>query len=198
MAIFNNKNEIQQIKTEHIGKIVNLIKENLQRPFDEAIQTVIGGASSSSDPNARVRSPTERRASSARPLSTARDLAYEIPVVVKIEEWIQDALKKLSFNEIVAMANVRVKDGLAMSNDISSYTDNIRDKKSLLKMIWKHDNKKLAKAKDLEQSAYELRHQTTQARHLLPMGTIERDNRRKNMTGNSPVKKYKNNNLLYI
>lgn len=65
-------------------------------------------------------------------------------------------------------------------------------------MIWKHDNKKLAKAKDLEQSAYELRHQTTQARHLLPMGTIERDNRRKNMTGNSPVKKYKNNNLLYI
>ena len=108
--------------------------------------------------------------------------------MVKIEEWIQEALKKLSFNEIVAMANVRVKDGLAMSNDISSYTDNIRDKKSLLKMIWKHDNKKLAKAKDLEQSAYELRQQTTQARNILPMGTIERDNRRKNMTGTHQLK----------
>ena len=83
---------MQQIKTEHIGKIVNLIKENLQRPFDQAIQTVIGGASSSSDPNVGVRSPTERRASSAQPLSTARDLAYEIPVVIKLEEWTQEAL----------------------------------------------------------------------------------------------------------
>ena len=45
-----------------------------------------------------------------------------------------------------------------------------------------------AKAKDLEQSAYELRNQTTQARNILPMGTIERDNRRKNVAGNSPVK----------
>jgi len=98
-------------------------------------------------------------------------------------------IKKLSFNEIVAMVNVRVNDGLSMSKDISSYTDNIRDKKSLLKKIWYYDNKKLAKAKDLEQSAYELRNQTTQARNLLPMGTIERDNRRKNVTGNSPVKK---------
>ena len=48
---------------------------------------------------------------------------------------------------------------------------------------------KSSKAKDLEQSAYELRNQTTQARNLLPMGTSERDNRRKNVTGNPPVKK---------
>ena len=42
-------------------------------------------------------------------------------------------IKKLSFNETVAMVNVRVNDGLSMSKDISSYTDTIRDKKSLLK-----------------------------------------------------------------
>ena len=124
-------------KKEHIGSIKDLIKENLQRPFDEAIQTVTGGASSSTGPNPNAASssstnPNAASSSSTDPKAVPKKSGVELlkdlnKLILELKsktDYLNSGVKLFSIKDLADMLEANRME----VKDLANYTNTIQNK----------------------------------------------------------------------
>ena len=128
-------------KKEHIGSIKDLIKENLQRPFDDAIQTVIGGASSSSgpNPNAASSSSTDPKAAPKKSgVELLKDLNKLILESTTKTDYLNTGVKLFTIKDLADMIEANKME----VKDLADYTNTIQNKKILLRLLLEEAKRK--------------------------------------------------------